>query len=550
MRAKITNFRGIKRAELALGPLTLIAGPNASGKTSIALALAAAASGQPIPVKGMRKADAGMLVHSGAGKGDVELEREGGRVAVAYPRATVESEGKPPSATPYALGLADLTALEPKEAAAVLLQYLKAMPTKDDLAAALAAAKLTPEQLASIWQNTQDLGWDGAHDAAKQRGATLKGQWQGATGEQYGTAKAERWLPRGWETGLEGASEESLTAALTQAHEFREAAVAASAVTADRRDRLVAEAATRATHEEALAKATEEHAAATAAWTEERKILTALPMPASQAKTLACPHCKQPVILAAGALEKPLPFDAAAEKARGEARSAQQVKVLAAQARGEKAKAAITTATDSLRRATDAGKQLADLPEVDPTTAAQLEQAREAVKRDETRLASFRAKRTADTLHAQILQQIEIVQTLAATGLRLKKLRAAVRAFNETLSELSTAARWGRVELADDLSVVYDGKPLLLLSASECFRVTVTIRFAMAQLDESAIIVVDAADILDKPGRNGLMRVAAGRGVPVVVCMTMQPDQLPPSSERCRVYWLESGTARENAQAQ
>lgn len=548
MRARVTNFRGIKRAELDLGALTLISGPNASGKTSIALALSAAASGQPIPVKGMRKADAGMLVHSGAGKGSVELETDDGRVSVGYPRATVESEGKPIAATPFALGLQDLTALEPKEAAATLLKYLQAMPTRAELETALAPAKLTPEQLDSLWLNTQDLGWDGAHDAAKQRGATLKGQWQNATGgEMYGTAKAERWLPAGWETGLEGASEESLRAALTQAHEFRDAAVAASAVTAERRDRLAAEAADLEGHTTARDRAQEAVTAADLELATARKILAGLPMPASQAKPLTCPHCKQGVILAAGVLEKPAAFDAAAEQARGDARSAQMGKCVEAQKVLEGARAELTRAGDSVRRSTDAGKQLQGMPEVDPATASQLEQAREHVRRDETKLEAFKRKRSADTIHAQILQQIEIVKTLAADGLRLRKLRAAVTSFNDTLAALSAAARWGRVELANDLSVVYDGKPLLLLSASECFRVTATIRLAMAAIDSSALCVIDAADILDRAGRNGLIRLATSQSVPVVICMTSQLDQIPKTSARCRVYWLEAGTARENA---
>lgn len=551
MHARITNFRGIKRAELSLERVTLISGPNASGKTSIALALSAAASGQPIPVKGMRKADAGMLVHSGTGRGEVTLEHDGGAIAVEYPRAAVETQGeRPPSATPFALGLLDLTSLDQKEASATLLKYLHAMPTRADLEAALATAKLTAQQLESLWINTQDLGWDGAHDAAKQRGATLKGQWQQATGGQmYGTTKGERWLPDGWETGLEGASEESLRAALTQSHEFRDAAVAASAVTAERRDRLVAEAAKLAEVEAAIVKATAESNAAQQVHAQEKQILAALPRPASQQQTAQCPHCSQPVVIVSGkwTLEAPRPFDAAAEKVRADAITAQTAKVTAATTSAKEKLAALTLHVNAKARAEEAAKQLKGMPEVDPATAAQLEQSREQVKRDETRLEAFRRKRTADTLHQQILQQIAIVQTLAADGLRMRKLREAVSSFNATLAELSTVARWGRVELANDLTIVYDGKPLLLLSASECFRVTVTIRLAMAKLDSSALVVIDAADILDKPGRNGLIRVAAAQSVPVVVCMTGQLDQLPKTSARCRVYWLESGTARENA---
>ena len=58
MKLKIRNFRGIESAEIDVGSISLIAGANAAGKTSVAQAFGILLTGEPIPIPGMKIKDA------------------------------------------------------------------------------------------------------------------------------------------------------------------------------------------------------------------------------------------------------------------------------------------------------------------------------------------------------------------------------------------------------------------------------------------------------------------------------------------------------------
>jgi hypothetical protein len=106
------------------------------------------------------------------------------------------------------------------------------------------------------------------------------------------------------------------------------------------------------------------------------------------------------------------------------------------------------------------------------------------------------------------------------------------------------------VEIADDLAITYDGKPLILCSESERFRVRVTLQVAMAALDQSAVIVVDAADILGKGGRNGLMRLLSTESRPALICMTMDAIESVPNLSQAGMgasYWMDGNVAHETS---
>ena len=66
----INNYRKIKEAQFSIAPMALLVGENENGKSSIAQAVALAASQQPLP-KQIAKKDAKQLVHDGAKSGMV-----------------------------------------------------------------------------------------------------------------------------------------------------------------------------------------------------------------------------------------------------------------------------------------------------------------------------------------------------------------------------------------------------------------------------------------------------------------------------------------------
>ena len=117
--------------------------------------------------------------------------------------------------------------------------------------------------------------------------------------------------------------------------------------------------------------------------------------------------------------------------------------------------------------------------------------------------------------------------------------------FNETMRPLCAAAKWSIVAISDTLDIRYGGRPFALLSASEQYRVRVILTMAMARIDGSAVFIFDAADVLDRDGRNGLLRLAFGSGMPVLVCMTLPREDAEKAAAggTADVYWLKDGIA-------
>ena len=90
----------------------------------------------------------------------------------------------------------------------------------------------------------------------------------------------------------------------------------------------------------------------------------------------------------------------------------------------------------------------------------------------------------------------------------------------------------------------YGGTIYLLLSESAKFRVRVVLQIAMAMMDRSQVLVIDAADILDKGGRNGLFKAVKTAGLPVMISMTFDGQELMPDLGKAgigRSYWIEGG---------
>jgi hypothetical protein len=543
MKISIKNFRGLKTALIELSKLTILCGPNGAGKSSACHALASALSGQTIPLDGVRKNEAGLLVHSGAGKGSIDVEVEGGSISVSYPQAKLTTEGKPPHASAYAVGLKSLVGLDQKSASNVLIDYLKALPTEEDLRAS--DLPLNDEQIAKLWKRIDELGWDGAFQSAREHGIAFKAQWETITGERYGSSKAENWLPAEWLSDLAGASEESLTAMLTQAREFLEAAISTAAVDQSERNALKAEADKLPTIVSELTKAQRELEGTTAALKSLQDKHRELPKPAAEEKAIPCPHCKGPLVIRGSQIVAQTPVNAEENAKRKEAIDASTEAGKAAAAIVKIAQTDVEKLQAQRHHAMACAEKLDKMPVDGGTTAAQLEQAREETARAERSLRAFKAKRDADAKHTAATQNAAVQALLAPDGLRLKKLRDAIRSFNERLAQLCAVAGWGVVAVGDDLQITYGDRPLVMLSQSEVFRVRVVLQVAMTLIDGSAAVVVDAADVLDKGGRNGLVRLLISTERPALVAMTMAREDVPRMGSLGSSYWIEGGTSHE-----
>lgn len=560
MHIVIENYRGIQHADFLVNGITLVAAPNASGKTSIAQAVSAALNANGLPVPGMTKAMAGLLVRSGAAAGFVSVaskndpDEDGQQITrVDWPKAVVSTEGdEPPSGSEIGSGAASITEMDKTKRTTFLMELLDAAPKYAHLEKELKKIGITNEEhIKKLWDMIGEIGWDNASSQTKDKGAKMKGQWEYVTGDRYGSKKAETFLPNNWTPDLDGASEESLEQALVKHRESLEAAIAADAV----------DFAKRAEHEQNASRLPEFQdqlpalqAALDSAKQTHQKALEELnihPAPAisSQPKTACCPNCNTELVVKnATTLELP-----------GNAPSKAEIE--AQQAAHNAAKDAANAAYQVIRDADDAlfmvNREIAHISEsiewLDknsesgdaPSTEVNIEMARNNVAEAEKMLNAFRCKRDADKLHDGIEKNQQILDILAPSGLRQTILSAETREFVATyVTPLTTAAKWSEISFDRDLTISYGGRIYGMLSLSEQFRVRTCLQVAIAMIQKDPMIVVDAADILDNPGRSGLMRLLHKAKVPALVCMTYHSkDEIPDLSKLPNSHsaWIESG---------
>ena len=184
----------------------------------------------------------------------------------------------------------------------------------------------------------------------------------------------------------------------------------------------------------------------------------------------------------------------------------------------------------------------------DGTSADQIEAAREALADAEYRLMAFNGMQEAVRKVKQLAQNVLIVSTLAADGLRQQVLSRVLEGVNADLSGMAEKSGWGAVTITDEMTVQYRGRDYRLLSASEQFRCRVTLQLYIAQRDGSGAVVIDAADILDRGGRNGLFKMLRGYPLPAVVCMTLNAPEDAPNLKKAGIgmaYWVADHTAVE-----
>jgi hypothetical protein len=549
IKINITNFRGCDRVVCECAPIALIAGLNGAGKTSIAQAVGAALNGNAIPISGLgRSPNLGVFVRAGAAVADVTVATESGTVSLQWPEGSTLTSGRAPGASEYATGLQSIAPPMPaKDRLRVLADYLHAEPTREDLTDALAQFDLAHEVVINaIWDLIQRDGWDGAYESRRNKGAELKGQWRQVTGANYGSRIAAQWRP-----DLAELNERDLLDALRRAENDRDHAIAAAAVSADERRRLEQEAGEHDARREAYDAAGQAVELAERTYTDAREARQRLP-PSEMPRTYACPYCDQPIVIVHDLTEMHLEtaedYDDDANKA-----GLKERRMAIATADGQLAHASdalntarrqLAAADAALTASSEAREKLAKWPRA-VETGTDLETAKQALARAEKRLAEWRAKITADELHAKIESNDIVLDILGGDGLRAKKLERVIGTFVDTqLAALTKAAKWSPVRLGADGSVAYAGRPYALLSSSEQYRIRAVLAVAMGKIEGADLVILDGADILDAPSRSGLFSMLDSAGLPALVCLTLpRPEQMPDLAayEMGHSYWLAGG---------
>jgi len=544
MRAKIRNFRGISEADLDISGVTLIAGLNHSGKTSIVQALGAALTGSPIPISGITKAQSGLFVHAGAAGGEVAVDFGTGSARIEYPSGTCTTDGVPVTISDDASGVHSFIDDSTSDRHKTISAFLKSDPTKDQLGIELTKAGANQAGIDRVWDTVTKQGWDAAHKTACESGTRLKGGWEQESGERYGSKKAESWRPASWSEDLDSATEESLADVVKQETEWLEAAISHQAVGDAELTRLKILADGQPAAKQDFETLISSIAGLEGAMALLRKGLSELPRPSGE-ETTQCPHCKGALVIRGKALAIPKTYTPEETAAQQKAISDVNASIKETETELVKQKTALADARFKLSQSTDAIKKLAEPKPAEQTQSVETVRARLALA--QARQVAFSKKTKAAKIHSDIERNKIVIDILAPDGLRMTCLKGALGRFNERLRALSGVASWRSVEIQSDMSVTFGGSLYSMLSESEQYRVQIVLQVAFSEFGDSPVLLIDRADVLDMQGRNSLFQLLVSTQKTCLVAMTVLKRETCPDLAKIggHTYWIENGAVAQ-----
>ncbi|RSE88627.1 AAA family ATPase [Achromobacter denitrificans] len=581
-RITIENFQGVRAVDLDLRtPVALIAGANGAGKSSIAEAVRLAFLGTPERV-GLKK-EFGALVTDGAKVGAVVVDLADGTVGISLPKGTQSGEALIPQspALPFVLAPERFAAAKPDDRRTLLFALTGTNVKADEIERRLLARGCSPLLVPGIKPILRG-GFGAGAEYAKQQATEAKGAWKAATGEQWGSQKAEGWaaeVPPFDQAALVGerASLATVEAKIEQAttaqgalqqkathyadwqhqHSARQAQAAKLPALRQkleydleehgkliqRVDALQAKAGTGPreglVHE--LARCLDD------AYNEE-KVNAALPGPLDMRilKVLDAYEAQYGKLDATGDAEASAALpnaiearDLMARSVENDRRDIAAAEAAAEQLGGNSQPEAIAPADVEAARAKVTALR-AEQKTVNERVQALLN-AKQA--------ATSAAERTASAAryHRDVLDWLAIGDALSPDGIPGEILAEALQPFNAKLAELADLAGWLAPAVSGDMTITWGGRPYRLLSESERWRVDALIGAALAEISRLRCLVLDRFDCLDLPGRGDALGMLDALGADghldtILVLGTLKAAPAAPS-DTFTVHWIDQGHA-------
>lgn len=559
MEITVSNFRKIESADIALNTLTLLCGHNESGKTSISQGVAAALTSKP-NVMGITKKEADALVRDGAKTASIRILRgKDDGIVVRWPSLEIEGKGKPPASSPIAAGLIRFSSLNQQDAAQILLDVLKAHPTKEDFVK-VAGAYAGEKSVLKVWDMIERDGWDTTHNYLLDQARNLKAEWKVIAGENWGSQKAETWLPAAYTPDLDTASDEQLVQAVEDARIELEKGIASQAVDQNYIEQLRAEANKLPNLKTEYNKVEDELKALETEQKEKTARRSQLPASTKTITTWKCPHCSNDIAQepdGRGGMQL-----VKADKMSDEKLKEMRTEVAQLDGRLSWLKTTINAKTMEKGRihadgvkAREAKEKLKALGLQDDTgagdklseSAVQLLRANHenAIKRRD----AFTKRQQILALNKRINSMLAVAEEVAPSGLRQRKAGEAVDLFNtKTLAPLCEKFDIKPVTIDLNMHSYLGTRQYRFLSESAKFRVDTVIQVGIALLDGSDAVVIDGADIIvPSQGRVGLFKMLLATKKPCLVSMSLGDAKATPDlkSKGGAVYWLENSKANK-----
>lgn len=564
-KIEVASVLGLARADIACGTgVTLIAGPNMSGKSSLRDAISMALLGEPTRVS--KKKDLGQLLHDGAKKGRAAVFVDGELAGeFKLPKGEhVNPEWKGAEFLPLVIDPARFVTMTSDERRTALFQVTKCSASMKTIEPMLAGYNVDMALFAEV-QPMLRSGFPAAEKYAADKARDAKGAWRGVTGEVWGSEKADGWeleVPDG--KPVSGADVEQAAAALASTSKKIEdgqrflGTLEEQKRQQESREQRLADLREKAAGlDRAMAKLNATDADLDI-WEGKVSGLTSRVLHARNEEAgLNCPCCDAQLRLESGKLVSD-------DVVRAELQSA-------AYLQAELTKA--TEARDLLRRtqandraAIEACRQAAaDLAaaEAEPAfdqglhdrTIAALNELRQQRDREQAAHAALAERKqlldsAADTnakatqFHQEVTAWLAIAEAMSPEGIPAKVLEQALAPINQSLATLAGMAKWPLVRITKEIEVVSNERPYGLCSESEKWRADTLLALAIAMLTGLKLVVLDRFDVLELKARGQLLGmlcelVKLGSMDSVIMLGTMKekPDGLP---AEVTAHWINN----------
>lgn len=579
----IQNFLGARQIDMAVEqPITLLAGMNGAGKSSLRDAISLALTADLCRVS--KKGEAAALISEGAAAARVFVQTDERDFEVAISKAgkiTDSAAGtEPPAALPYVLEPARFARLGDTERRTFLFGLLGIETSHKAIGERMARRGLDEQKIAAVLPVLR-AGFAAGERHAKEQASQARGAWKVVTGEAYGDKKADGWQPTAVDVaGDPGKKAEHARAQVGECEvqiaslqqQIGAARAARQAYEAEviRRERLRDQAKMVDRIRDRLKTAEENveacRAQLAAAGGEDPKapgsyLLRGLASVTAEFVAVADDVDPELTNRANAHLAeyRKLHGDPSAEP--GDPARADEIR------RGlQTAESGAANARRDLAAAEAAAAELAELektPLEAPASVGDIEeQLRElTTKRDEWRAderkyreaagaAERRTQQIEDAArhHADVQQWSAIADALSPDGIQAEMIAEALTPLNDCLAEHAALAQWQPVRIGADMAITVGGRLYGLCSESERWRADAMLAMTIAVLSGLRFIVLDRLDVLDTTGRADalywLSDVAeAGQIDNAIVLATLKglpsEDALP---GHIACHWIERGT--------
>jgi len=548
MKIRVSSVRSIKKAEIDFEGICMLTGLNMSGKTSLLRAIAAGFRGSA-KIYGATKADssavvrdgektASVLISSGVENGDGQMTWSHG---VMWPEGQVMANGTPPAVNDITLGRVNpVAAYDTKQWAAFIREIAPGEHKVTANGIGKHLSKLDQhdkDKMDAISNLLRSGGWDQAEEMAKKRARECRRDWETATGDKFGKAKADGWVAEGYadldDVGELQAREKDLRAELARSEVKTE-------VMGGQRFDLVEEIQELGGQANAFGSEFREIEKRVKAIVEE---LSNYPI----SDPLVCPCCEAKLDYRGGALHE----HEVTDYVRGSDRHNELIDERdRLDADYEKKKEASGRVHAKLQAAQATLKKI-DESEGDCRETAVI---KDEIDNLSAMINAFMKTEKATKMFAEWRYWTAASELLSPTGIRFEATKAAAIDLQPQLDRLAAMVFPNhKLEIdptSEGLDVLIDGRPYqamvddgdpnsYALALQAIFQVLSAIK-----LGDSAPIIIDRADTAKKTRLGGILRAIVKSGVPAIMAKAV--DERPTEDKLAKAgvgqtLWIDDG---------